>query len=410
MTLPERQRIGYVLKMYPRFSETFILSEVLAHEAAGTELRLISLRPPIDGRFHGSLSDVRAPVTYLNHHGTRAADLWELVHQATVRFPRMPGVLKQLAAADASDAAQALELAALVDSAGLTHLHAHFGSVATTVARLASLLTGVPYTFTAHAKDIFQEDVDAADLRRKLIDSSGCVTVSDFNVAHLRATYGIAADRVVRIYNGLDLDRFPYAAPDERPCGIVSVGRLVEKKGFADLIDACAILAAEGRTFRCDIVGSGPLGPALAERITAAGLEDVVVLTGSMPQHEVLRIVQQAAAFAAPCVIADDGNRDGLPTVLLEAMALGTPCVATDVTGVPEVIRHENTGLLVEQHRPLALARSLGRLLDDRQLRTNLALSARNLVETEFDGARQSARLRALFATAHQGAITDLAS
>ena len=153
-------------------------------------------------------------------------------------------MLDELVAVDAVDAAQAVELAVLVEDAGLTHLHAHFGSVATTVARLASLLTGVPYTFTAHAKDIFHEEVDDADLRRKLRDAAACVTVSDFNLAHLRATYGAAADGVVRIYNGLDLSRFPYSPPAARPAAIVAVGRLVEKKGFGDLITACSILAA----------------------------------------------------------------------------------------------------------------------------------------------------------------------
>jgi colanic acid/amylovoran biosynthesis glycosyltransferase len=400
MTPPDPVRIGYVLKMYPRFSETFILSEILAHEAAGTELHVVSLRPPIDGRFHGALAEVRAPVTYLSHRGMSAADLWELVRYATTRLPRLPAALDELVAADAADAAQAMELAVLVKDTGLTHLHAHFGSVATTVARLASLLTGVPYTFTAHAKDIFHDEVDAADLQRKLRDAAACVTVSDFNLAHLRATQGAAADGVVRIYNGLDLSRFPYSPPEARPAAIVAVGRLIEKKGFGDLITACSILAAEGRVFRCDIVGAGPLDGVLADQAARSGLDDVVVLRGPMPQHEVQRVVQRAAVFAAPCVVAEDGNRDGLPTVLLEAMALGTPCVATDITGVPEVIRHGDTGLIVEQHDPPALARSLARLLDDAALRGCLARSARAVVEADFDGLRQARRLRDVFAAA----------
>ena len=180
-----------------------------------------------------------------------------------VALPPNAGVLDQLVAADAADAAQALELAALVEDRGLTHLHAHFGSVATTVARLASLLTGVPFTFTAHAKDIFLDSVDVSDQRRKLLDATACVTVSDYNVAHLQAIHGAAAARVVRIYNGLDLDRFTYSSPDGRAAAIVAVGRLVEKKGFTDLVTACSILAAEGRAFRCDIVGAGPLEHAL---------------------------------------------------------------------------------------------------------------------------------------------------
>ncbi|MGH9271798.1 MAG: glycosyltransferase, partial [Ilumatobacteraceae bacterium] len=322
---PEDQRIGYVLKMYPRFSETFILGEILAHEAAGTDVHIVSLRPPIDGRFHGALSEVRAPVNYLTHRGVRAADLWELLRGAQARWPQLPKVLDQLVIADSDDVVQALELAALVEDAGLTHLHAHFGSVATTVARLASLLTGVPYTFTAHAKDIFHDEVDAADLRRKLIDAAACVTVSDFNVAHLRAVHGPAAAGVRRVYNGIDLRRFTYAPPTARSATIVSVGRLVEKKGFTDLISACSILAAEGRKFRCEIVGTGPLEATLTEQVRTAGLDPLVVLHGPMPQHDVQRVVQRASVFAAPCVVADDGNRDGLPTVLLEAMALGTP-------------------------------------------------------------------------------------
>ncbi len=396
-------RVGYVLKMYPRFSETFILNEILAHEAAGARLHLVSLRPPVDGRFHESLAEVRAPVTYLTSRGLRGTDLWALLARSAGRLPRLPGVLGELLAVDVGDAAQALELAALVQDQGLTHLHAHFGSVATTVARLASLLTGVTYTFTAHAKDIFHEEVDPPDLERKLAFAKACVTVSDFNLGHLRAAYGTAASNVVRIYNGLDMVRFAYSDPAEREPLVISVGRLVEKKGLFDLVDACAVLAGHGRRFRCEIVGTGPLATPLAERIEARMLGGTVVLRGPMPQGEVRRLVQDAAAFAAPCVVADDGNRDGLPTVLIEAMALGTPCVATDVTGIPELVRHDSSGLLIPQHDPAALAEALGRLLDDAALRVRLARRARALVEAEFDVHRQAASLRQLFFGAQAG-------
>lgn len=390
-------RIGYVLKMYPRFSETFILNEVLAHEAAGAELHLFSLRPASEGRFHESLAEVRAPVTYLLHKGLRAADLWEILARSAPRFPRLPEVLEDLLAVPVGDAVQALQLADQVQDQGLTHLHAHFGSVATTVARLASRLTGVPYSFTAHAKDIFHEDVDPADLRRKLSGAAATVTVSDFNLGHLRDTYGDAAARVVRIYNGLDLVRFPYVNADKRPPTIAAVGRLVEKKGFGDLVEACALLAGRGRRFRCEIVGAGPLRDTLAGQISSAGLQNRVSLRGPLPQAEVRRTVQNAAALAAPCVVGGDGNRDGLPTVLLEAMALGTPCVATDVTGIPEVVRDNLTGLIVHQNNPTALANSLERLLEDGALRSRLACSARQLIEEHFDIHHQTARLREIF-------------
>ncbi len=396
---PDRpEKIGYVLKMYPRFSETFIVNEVLALEAAGAALQIVSLRTPTDGRFHESLAEVRAPVTYLRHSGIRAADVWLALAAAQAELPAVPGCLDELLAVPVVDAVQALELARLVRSEGLTHLHAHFGSVATTVARLACLLTGVPYTFTAHAKDIFHESVEPADLTRKLTGAAAVVTVSDYNLEFLRSTYGAAADRVTRLYNGLDLSRFPYSSPERRPPVVAAVGRLVEKKGFSDLVDAVALLVQQGRALRVDLVGTGPLEDELRAHLRALGLTDVVRMHGALPQGQVRRIVSQAAVFAAPCIIGQDGNRDGLPTVLLEAMALGTPCVATPVTGIPEVVQDGRTGLLVPEADPVRLAAAMARLLDDGALRTRLAEPARTLVEAEFDVHRQARALRRIFA------------
>jgi len=390
-------RIGYVLKMYPRFSETFIVNEVLATEAAGTAVEIFSLRPPADGRFHESLADVRAPVTYLRHSGLRAREVWAALSEARAELPALPGCLDELLDAPVVDAVQALELARAVRARGITHLHAHFASVATTVARLASLLTGVPFSFTAHAKDIFHESVDSADVARKLADASAVVTVSDFNLAFLRETYGDAAAAVERIYNGLDLERFPYSSPVNRPQVIAAGGRLVEKKGFTDLVDAVALLVAEGRALQVDLVGTGPLEAALREQVSARRLDGVVRMHGALPQGRVRRVVSNAAAFAAPCVVGSDGNRDGLPTVLLEAMALGTPCVATPVTGIPEVVLDGCTGLLVPESDPTRLAAVLGRLLDDADLRVRLAEPARARIEADFDVVSAAASLRRVF-------------
>lgn len=393
-------RVGYVLKMYPRFSETFIVSELLAIEAAGTSVDVFSLRPPVDGRFHESLADVRAEVTYLPQ-ASKATEVWSLLAEAQPVLGSLADHLAELLAASPVDATQAVRLAVAVRQRRITHLHAHFGSVATTVARLAALLSGVPYTFTAHAKDIFHCDVDVADLRRKLEDAAAVVTVSDYNLAYLRRTYGAAAGAVTRIYNGLDLARFAFTAPgartpDQGPPVIAAVGRLVEKKGFADLLEAVALMVAGGRDVRLELVGTGPLLQALAEQVERLGLERHVRLRGALPQGRVRDVVAGATVFAAPCVVSEDGNRDGLPTVLLEAMALGTPCVATPVTGIPEVVVDGVTGLLVPERDPAALAAALARLLDDRDLARNLATRARGLVEAEFDVRRQATMLQAL--------------
>jgi glycosyltransferase involved in cell wall biosynthesis len=258
------------------------------------------------------------------------------------------------------------------------------------VARLAARLAGITYSVTAHAKDIFHEDVQHDQLRRTLSDAVAVVTVSDFNLEHLRTTFGADARNVRRVYNGIDLDGFGYREPGDRPPVIAAVGRLVEKKGFADLITAAGLLRDAGRSFRVDLVGTGALEPELREQVGRLGLKGSVRMLGGLPQGDVARIVGEAAVFAAPCVVGADGNRDGLPTVLLEAMALGTPCVGTPVTGIPEVVADGVTGLLVPESDPVALAAALARLLDDADLRTSLAKSARELIEAEFDTVRQA--------------------
>ena len=394
------KRIGYVLKMYPRFSETFVVNEIRGREAQGEQLEIFSLRLPADGRFHESLAGVRAPVTYLQHGSVRGAGIWQSLREAQQVFGDLGPHLPDLLRADVQDAVQALELAVQVRRRGIEHLHAHFASAATTVAQAAAEIAGVPYSFTAHAKDIFHESVDPADLERKLARAHHVVTVSDFNLAHLRERFPAACGRLVRVYNGLDLDRFPRSAERRAP-GVVAVGRLVEKKGFAVLVEAVAELRRAGRDVRCTIVGGGELGTALADQVQRLGVRDLVTLTGPLPQSGVQSIMAGTQVLAAPCVIGSDGNADGLPTVLLEALALGTACVSTTVTGIPEVVRDGETGMLVPPGDPVALAASVTRLLDDAALRTRLADAGRQLVESAFDGRRQARELRSLVGADH---------
>ncbi|MEH1863486.1 MAG: glycosyltransferase [Nostoc sp.] len=405
-------RIGYILKRYPRYSETFVVNEILAHEAAGLDIEIFALRPLCDTHFQNIISQVRAPVNYIRRPiqgrvseslnslaPTAASYFWAELQEASKVIPDFWPKLAFAQGEQASTVYQAAWLTREARVKGITHLHAHFGTVATSVARLASHFTGIPYTFTAHAKDIFHESVEFEDMQRKLQDAASVVTVSDYNLRYLHNTYNLDAKRVQRIYNGLDLRQLQYSSPAERSPLIISVGRLIEKKGLSVLIDACAILKQRNYQFQCQIVGIGSLELTLRQQIIDLELQSIVEIVGPRPQNEVFQLVQKAAVFAAPYVIGKDGNRDGLPTVLLEAMALGTPCISTDVTGIPELVRDGETGLIVPQHDAEKLAIALGQFLTNSALRVKLSTQARQLIESEFDIHRNTAILRKLFLT-----------
>ncbi len=393
-------RVGYVLKIYPRLCETFILTEILAHEAAGLELEIFSLRPAVDGRFHDALGRVQAEVTYLPSAPPKVEEFWTALRRAGTKLPQTENVLEVAQPERAGNVYQAILLAESALQCGVTHLHAHFATVATTVTRLAARLAGIPYSFTAHAKDIYHESVNEQGLRRKFRDAAAAVTVSDYNLQYLRSRFGEDAARLRRVYNGLDLQEFSYRPADAQDPLIVGVGRLVEKKGFGDLIEACAILNNRGREFRCEIIGDGMLRDDLVQRAAALGVADRVQLLGPQPRSVVKQRLRGAAVLAAPCLVASDGNRDGLPTVLLEAMALGTPCVSTAVTGIPELVRDGETGLIADQASPQSLADTIERLLQDQGLCLRLAADARRLIEAEFDIHRNTAALREVFDSA----------
>jgi colanic acid/amylovoran biosynthesis glycosyltransferase len=388
-------RVGYVLKRYPRFSETFVVNEILDHEAAGLPLEILALRPVIETHFQDTLSRVRAPVTYLPDRLGQATEFWQLLRRGRDRLPGFAAAFRP--GEDAEDVAQALRLALLVQARGVTHLHAHFATVATTVARLAAALAGITYSFTAHAKDIYFDYEAAVRLGPKLRDAAFAVTVSDYNLRHLREQHGPDAAGALRIYNGLDLSRLPWSDPGDRPPLVLAVGRLVEKKGFHVLIEACRRLHGRGVDFACRIVGDGPERAKLHAQLEQAGLVGIVELAGPRPQQDVFTAMREAALLAAPCIVSEDGNRDGLPTVLLEAMACGLPCISTDVTGIPELVRDDDTGLCVAQGDPDSLADGIARLLTQPALRAGLSRKARALVEDEFDIRINAARLRALF-------------
>jgi len=417
MSTDEPLRVGFVVKRYPRYSETFVVREILAHEEAGLSVEIFSMRPPDDAHFQDVISRVRAPANYLYMPAEgllpeslagatlTAAHFWKAMAEAGLELPGLAARLEDVREAEARDVYQGLQLARAVRRKNIQHLHAPFASDAASVARLASHFSGVPYSFTARAKDIFHETVEPEDMRRKLRDAVSVVTISDYHLNYLQQTYGDLAAKVQRVYNGLNLDEFPFRSPEDRPPVVLAVGRLIEKKGFGDLIDACSLLDHGRREFRCRIIGSGRLQIELAAQINRLGLQGKVQLVGPLRQSEVRKEIQTAAVLAAPCVVARDGDRDGLPNVIQEALALGLPVVATDVTGIPEVIQPNQTGLRVPQRDPQALADAVRQLLETPALRVRLAVEGRRLIEAEFDNRYTSQCRRKIYGATLNGEL-----
>ena len=390
-------RIGYVLKCYPRFSETFIVREIIAREAAGDDIVVASLRAPRDPRFHSTLAKVQAPVTWITHDSRGLGRMWEGLKRLTELGAAPSGeAMRTLVDEDADVAVQAVLVAVWALENEVTHLHAHFATVAGRTARLAAALTGLPWTVTAHAKDIFHVEYDPHRREQVICEADTVVAVSDSTAEYLRETFPQATVR--RIYNGVEVGELAgrEPAPSDGAPHIAAVGRFVAKKGWPVLLDALALLRDEGLPVRTTLVGSGPLEDELLAQREALGLSDLVHFSGPLPQHDVLDLVAAATVFAAPCIISPDGDRDGLPTVLLESMALGTAVVSTPVSGVSEAVHHESTGLMAEPDDARSLADALRRAIDDPSLRARLVQGARDLVRQRFDVDVQAANLREL--------------
>lgn len=384
-------KIAYILKMYPRFSETFVVNEILELERRGVDVRIYSLRKPDDGRFHANLAKVKANVIYVPQNPEMEPDrIREAHHRLRQTHPTSYQQVYDATAAKSNRFILKRFLqAGYVAEHLLRHpvdgVHAHFATSATRVANLVHQLIGLPYSFTAHAKDIFHDSVQTDSLCKKIAQARFVVTVSQFNQQHLQTMLGDTPADVRCLYNGIDLSRFRPSTAPRQPNLILSVGRLVEKKGFDVLIDACALLRQWGIDFRCEIIGNGEKAGALKAQIERLGLQKQVKLLGAKPQDKVLQAYRRATLFALPCTIAADGNRDGLPTVLLEAMATGLTAVSTHLVGVPEIITHGQNGLLVPPNNSHALAQSLAHLLQNPDVRQQLGAAGREKATAVFN-------------------------
>ncbi|MDH4280230.1 MAG: glycosyltransferase family 4 protein [Acidimicrobiia bacterium] len=383
----ETVRVGYVVSRFPKTTETFIAREALAVADLGHEVTMMTItrengqivQPGVErllpdlvaGNDAGVGELLRAQVRWLRRHPRRLGRMWWRAVAGNVRSIKflVRALVISAMAPWVADRAKAREL---------DHLHAHWGSHSALLAHQVALLTGLPYSVTLHAHDLH---INRTMLGEKLAAAARVVTISDHNRELLADLYP-ALGPVEVVHCGVDVGSIaPRAAePDNHPPRLVMVAGLRNFKGHVHLFEALRILELRDRKVALDVVGDGPLRAELEE---TAG--DNVVFHGAVDIEKVLRIVAGSDVAVMPSVVMPDGRRDGIPVALIEAMALGVPVISTRVSGIPELVEHEITGLLVEQRNPEQLADAVERLLDDDELRRHLGESGRHRVEHEFD-------------------------
>lgn len=396
-------RIGYVLKKFPRLSETFVLNEILGVERSGHQVTVFSLRPPDDEPRHSAMADVRAEVLVVERSdGKSLGQLLAAIgsERGNATADRVAAFISKLPVdRQRRLVAQAHAIASEVDARGITHLHAHFVTVAAHTAYVVHLLTGVSFTCTAHAKDIYRHGIDRDVFSEVVMAARSLVTVCRANEQHIRTS--LVADPSLPIdviANGLPVDMLPTAdATISREPFVLAVGRLVEKKGFDILIDTCARLRDAGRPVRCAIAGGGDEFERLTARIAELRLDGQVELLGPVTRDRVIDLMRRATVLAVPCVTGADGNRDALPTVVLEAMAVGLPVVATPVGGIEEMIQHDVEGLIVAERDIDGLGAAITRLFDDAVLHARMSAAGPARVAAEFTQDATLPRLLELF-------------
>jgi glycosyltransferase involved in cell wall biosynthesis len=423
--------VAYVLKGFPRISETFIASEIYRLERLGVPLALHVLKPPDEPEHHRVVDLIRTVPQYL----PATADLadgsllrWLRGNARPFAAPlvrvarRRPAGLARSALRATAQAVRArrrplawprsiyvkewLYAVALADRLAGTdvrHLHAHFAHGSTTVAWLAAAITGLPFSFTGHAKDIYTEDLNPAGLlARKAAAARFVVTCTEANARHLRALGTRTPVHVVQHGLSTDFTDLVDEALDRVPpprLTVMGVGRLVPKKGFDTFVEACAVLRRDGVPFTATIAGeSGPHGDVVRALVERHGLGDAVHLAGPQSPVALFGLYRHATLMTLACRVTDDGDRDGIPNVLVEAMACGTPVVSTAVSGIPELVEDGVTGLLVPPDDPEALAAAWRRVADDAALAARLSVAGRERVLDRFDGDRLATRLAELYA------------
>ena len=391
-------RVAYLFERFPSFGQNFCYREVAELIRQGAELSVYSIRQPAGETPEAWAPEVVRRVNYLPGEKEIVAEI-----ERARRAGKLPAAaVRHLQEWDRQTDFLRLYQAAYVGlqlrEAGIGRVHAHFAGMAARTAYWIREFFEIPFSLTAHANDIFAPRPFVVSLEKILESAAAIVTVSDFSAKDLRERFPSVSAKVHRVYNGVDPALFQSAAIVSGVPILISIGRLIEKKGYRDLISACAALRAGGQDFRCEIYGEGPLQNALAEQIAAEHLEEVVLLAGPRSQAEIAARLTEASLFVLPCTTEADGGMDNLPTVIMEAMASGLPVVSTTLAGVPEMVIPGETGVLVAPDDPAALTRAMADLLAEPETMRRLGANGRALAERKFSIAANAAALAEILA------------
>lgn len=411
MNNPSKPVIGYVLKGYPRISETFIANEILFLERLGFTIRLFSMRHPRENFTHASVKQIKARVDYLptdlapNIFRLLAANL-----QLAIKKPRRFFKTASLALTRYRRTRKTATIKHLLQAGYMTnsfllqepairHLHGHFAHSPTSVTMFASLLSGLPFSFTAHAKDIYTSN--PKQLKEKIDNANFVVTCTQHNAQYLNSIAPDSETPVHCIYHGIDLELFQHQQEKIQPhppYRLFTVARLTEKKGLPTIYQALSLLKKRGLPFKHTLIGDGDDREKLQNLIQNLDLSDQCCWLGTQTHDEVLKQFKQSDLFILGCEIAKNGDRDGIPNVLVESLAMGVPALSTQVSAIPEVLLHEKTGLTVPPSDPQAMAQAIVTLLENSALRKTVIQEGKLWVEKQFDSKKWVKHLADVFA------------
>ena len=402
--------LGYLLKGYPRISETFISNEILLLEKLGFSMRLFSMRQPRETFCHASVKEIRARVDYLPTELLQ--DFQRLLTPAIFLSSKNPakflstlrtaseGITKGKELATLKHLLQACYLTNthLLQEKNIAQLHGHFAHSPTSVTMFASGLSGIPFSFTAHAKDIYTSDKEK--LRRKIERAEFVITCTNHNKEYLENIAGECPTPIYCIYHGIDLELFQNGLKQNDSHDdyqILTVARITEKKGLPTIYRALALLRDRGIRFNHTLIGDGDDREKVFALIRSLNLDNHCHCLGTQTHAKVLEQFKQSDLFVLGCEIAKNGDRDGIPNVLVESLAMGVPALSPHVSAVPEILVNGETGLTVPPSDPEAMANAMHRILTDQKLRVRLQESGRKFVKEFFDNTHSTRKLAGIF-------------